>query len=368
MKVLTVVGTRPEVIRLSRVIPTLDASVDHVLVRTGQNANYSLSDVFFDELDIRRPDHEFDTDTNSLGSMLADIFQQTEQVLLEEKPDAFLVLGDTNSALSSLIAKRMQIPVYHMEAGNRSFDANVPEETNRRAIDHLADFNLAYTEHARRNLLAEGLPARRILVTGSPMSEVIQHYRPLIQKSDILTRLEVTKGDFVLVSAHRQENVDHPQRLKSLLMCIRAISTEWDIPIVVSTHPRTRQKLEATGDYLLDNATFHEPFGFLDYCHLQQQAFCVVSDSGTISEEAAIMGFPAITTRSSTERPEALDSGSILMTDLRPEDVVRCIRVAVGDGKPRSVPTEYTVTDTSIRVRNFILSTAHEHNFWAGLR
>ena len=368
MKVLTVVGTRPEIIRLSRVIPALDESVDHVLVHTGQNPNDSLNDVFFRELGIRKPDHEFGIDTRSLGSMLAEILGQTEQVLLKEKPDAFLVLGDTNSALSALMAKRMNIPVYHMEAGNRSFDANVPEETNRRVIDHLADFNLAYTEHARRNLLAEGLSARRMLVTGSPMGEVLHHYQQSIQQSDVLERLGLYERSFILVSAHRQENVDSPERLNSLLLCIRAITAEWGVPAVVSTHPRTRQQLERSGNYALDNVQFHEPFGFFDYCHLQTRAFCVVSDSGTISEEAAILGFPAITTRSSIERPEALDAGSILMTDLRPEDVVRCIRVAVEANTSMSLPQEYAVANTSVRVRNFILSTAHEHKFWASIR
>lgn len=368
MKVVTIVGTRPEVIRLSRVIPVLDESLQHVLVHTGQNADTRLNKIFFDELGLRSPNYQFNVDTTSLGSMLAGIMKSTEEVLEFEKPDAFLVLGDTNSGLSALIAKRRNIPVYHMEAGNRCFDQNVPEETNRRVIDHLADFNLVYTEHARRNLIQEGLPARRILKTGSPIREVLDFYSNQINQSNVLERLGLKENEFLLFSAHRQENVDDPKRLDELLSCLQAVRREWDLPVLVSTHPRTRHQLERRGKYAIAGVSFHEPFGFFDYCNLQMSAFCVVSDSGTISEEASILRFPAVTLRSSIERPEALDAGAVITTDLRSEDLVIGIRAARSSFALASTPDDYMPKNTSLRVRNFILSTAHEHKAWAGLR
>jgi UDP-N-acetylglucosamine 2-epimerase (non-hydrolysing) len=267
------------------------------------------------------------------------------------------------------MAKRMHIPVYHMEAGNRCFDENVPEETNRRLVDHVADFNLVYTEHARRNLLAEGLHPRRLLLTGSPMREVLDYYRDKIEASDIVSRLNLTPKGYFLVSAHREENVDSPDRLLALLDCLRAVRDRWGLPVLVSTHPRTRLRIEALGGDI-DSAgiQFSEPFGFLDYNHLQMKAFCVLSDSGTISEESSILRFPAVTLRSSIERPEALDSGSIIMTDLRPESVVAGIEAACADHLLTTSPEAYRVEDCSVRVRNFILSTAFEHTNWSGLR
>lgn len=368
MKVVTVVGTRPEVIRLSRVIARLDESVDHVLVHTGQNSDHGLNGVFFEEMGLRSPDISFGVDTNSLGSILGDIMRMTENLLRQEQPDAFLVLGDTNSGLSALIAKRMNIPVYHMEAGNRCFDENVPEETNRRVIDHLADFNLVYTEHARRNLLAEGLPARRIMLTGSPMREVLNFYTDEIAASDVMARLGIMTNEFFLVSAHRQENVDDPERLDALLMCLQSVAQKWGLPVLVSTHPRTKQKLDTRGIHEIPGVQFHEPFGFFDYCHLQTKALCVASDSGTISEEASILGFPAVTLRSSIERPEALDAGLIITTDLRPEILIGGIQASIRDRHLASIPFEYEPANTSVRVRNFILSTAREHRAWSGLR
>jgi UDP-N-acetyl-L-fucosamine synthase len=369
MKVMTVVGTRPEVIRLSRVMARLDASFTHVLVHTGQNWDHKLNGIFFEEMGLRPPDHVLGVDTSSLGAVLGDILRKTEAVLKLEKPDAFLVLGDTNSAISSVIAKRMRVPVYHMEAGNRCFDENVPEETNRRLVDHVADFNLVYTEHARRNLLAEGLHPRRVMLTGSPMREVLEHYRAQIGASNVLSRLGLEKGGYFLVSAHREENVDPPDRLMALLDCLVAVRDHWSQPILVSTHPRTRQRLESlksAGD--LTGITFSEPFGFHDYNNLQMNAHCVLSDSGTISEESSILRFPAITLRSSIERPEALDSGSIVMTDLQADRVIAGIEAAGADHLATSSPGEYDVTDCSIRVRNFILSTALANRFWSGLR
>ncbi|MGK5110423.1 non-hydrolyzing UDP-N-acetylglucosamine 2-epimerase [Geodermatophilus sp. CPCC 205506] len=369
MKVVTVVGTRPEIIRLSRVIARLDEAFEHVLVHTGQNWDHQLNGVFFDELGLRPPDHVLDVDTSSLGSVLGDTLRGTESVLRKEMPDAFLVLGDTNSAISAVMAKRMRIPTFHMEAGNRCFDENVPEETNRRLVDHVADFNLVYSEHARRNLLAEGIEPRRIMHTGSPMREVLDHYRPAIDASDVLERLELEHAGYFLVSAHREENVDPPERLRALLECLVTVRDTFDLPLVVSTHPRTRRRLgQLDGVAALSGIRFHEPFGFHDYNHLQLHARCVLSDSGTISEESSILGFPAVTLRSSIERPEALDTGSIITVDLDTATLVAGIRAAVADSGTTVAPRDYEVTDCSIRVRNFILSTTRQHAAWAGLR
>ena len=368
--IVTVVGTRPEIIRLSRVIPHLDEATTQVLVHTGQNQDRQLNEVFFEELGIRRPDRYLNVDTSSLGSVLGEILAKMEIVLREVRPDGLLVLGDTNSAIAALIAKRMQIPVYHMEAGNRSFDENVPEETNRRMVDHISDFNLPYTENARRNLLAEGLSPRRISVTGSPMREVLEFYAGAIDGSDVLDRLSVATGQFFVVSAHRQENVDSPDRLLELLGSLRAVYERWGHPVLVSTHPRTRKQLEALPGFAeIDGIVFHEPFGFLDYCKLQVNATCVLSDSGTISEESTILGFPAITIRDSMERPEALDSGAIVMTGLRADEVVLGIEEALRSyPSPRTIPAGYEIADTSRRVVRFILSTLSRHHAWAGIR
>jgi UDP-N-acetylglucosamine 2-epimerase (non-hydrolysing) len=366
---MTVVGTRPEVIRLSRVMQRLDESFDHVLVHTGQNWDYKLNGIFFDEMGLRPPDHVLAVETSSLGAVLGDTLRKTEEVIRLERPDAFLVLGDTNSAVSAVMAKRMRVPVYHMEAGNRCFDENVPEEVNRRLVDHVADFNLVYTEHARRNLLSEGISPRRIVLTGSPMREVLNYYLPQIEASDILARSGLEKQRYFLVSAHREENVDSPSRMRALLDCLVAVRDRWALPIVVSTHPRTRLRLEALVPRAdLSGINFSEPFGFHDYNQLQLGALCVLSDSGTISEESSILRFAAITLRSSIERPEALDAGSIIMTDLRPESVTAGIDAAVADHLSTDIPQEYRVDDCSVRVRNFILSTAFEHAVWAGLR
>jgi UDP-N-acetylglucosamine 2-epimerase (non-hydrolysing) len=293
---------------------------------------------------------------------------KTEEVLLSERPDAVLVLGDTNSCLAAVMAKRMRIPVYHMEAGNRCFDENVPEETNRRLVDHVADFNLVYTEHARRNLLAEGLHPRRILKTGSPMKEVLAAHADAIRGSDALERLQLTPQGYLLVSAHREENVDDPARLHLLLDCIEAAVRETGRPALVSTHPRTRKRLDALGRDVSD-VTFHEPLGFLDYNWLQKNAYCVLSDSGTISEESSLLDFPAVTLRDSIERPEALDSASILMTGLDATSVVEAVRFAVSDGDRASrVPDDYRIPDCSRRAVGFILSTHARYESWLGIR
>ncbi|MEO5663054.1 MAG: UDP-N-acetyl glucosamine 2-epimerase, partial [Nocardioides sp.] len=285
-----------------------------------------------------------------------------------EKPDALLVLGDTNSCIAAVMAKRMRVPTYHMEAGNRCFDANVPEETNRRLVDHVADFNLCYTEHARRNLLAEGLQPRRILKTGSPMKEVLEAYRDQIEASDVLDRLELTEGSFILVSAHREENVDNADRLGQLLDCLEAVHTTFDMPVLVSTHPRTRKRLDALGR-ATEGLIFHDPLGFMDYNRLQMTAFCVLSDSGTISEESSLLGFAAVTLRDSIERPEALDTGVILMTGLDPTNVVEGVRAATSATRGDwLIPDDYAIGNCSERAVNFILSTYRRHHAWDGIR
>jgi UDP-N-acetylglucosamine 2-epimerase (non-hydrolysing) len=369
--IVTIVGTRPEIIRLSRLIPLLDETVNHIFVHTGQNTDPKLTEVFFSELKIRKPDYFLDVNTKSLGSVLGDTLIKVEEVLIKHKPNGVTILGDTNSSIAALLAKRMQIPVYHMEAGNRSFDENVPEETNRRMIDHVADFNLPYTEHARRNLLNEGLHPRQIMLTGSPMREIFDHYKHEIEASSILDSLKLKKNEYFLVSAHRQENVDSEIRLGNLLESLEGISQKWGLPILVSTHPRTRKQLQSLpGLKEIPNVQFHEPFGFFDYNKLQINAKCVISDSGSISEESSILRFPAITIRDSMERPEALDTGSIIMTGLRKDEVLAGIEAATSLSKDNenSLPLGYEVSDFSLRVTRFILSTVWRHHEWAGLR
>ena len=374
LKVMTIVGTRPELIRLSQVIARLDETVNHVLVHTGQNYDYMLNEIFFHDLGLREPDHLLNVDTSSLGHTLGDTLIKTEAVLRAESPDALLVLGDTNSCIAALMAKRMKIPVYHMEAGNRCFDENVPEETNRRMIDHIADFNLVYTEHARRNLLAEGIHARRILLTGSPMREVLDANREKINNSSILSSLSLEERGYFIVSAHREENVDSLERIRELLLCLEAVRDRWPYPIIVSTHPRTRARLKAVpGLAIAGGITFHQPFGFHDFNRLQLGAACVLSDSGTIGEESAILGIPAITLRDSIERPEALDAGTLIMTGLDSRDVTAAIGLAMqsrdADGPShRHAPESYLIDNTSERVVKFILSTARRHHSWAGIR
>ncbi|MCB0915736.1 MAG: UDP-N-acetylglucosamine 2-epimerase (non-hydrolyzing) [Actinobacteria bacterium] len=371
MKVLTVVGTRPEIIRLAAVMRRLDSTpgIEHVLVHTGQNWDHRLNGIFFEEMSLRMPDYVLDVDVSSLGATLGDILRKTETVLAQEQPDAFLVLGDTNSALSLIMAKRTKIPTYHMEAGNRCFDANVPEETNRRLVDHTADFNLAYTEHARRNLLGEGLHPRRVLVTGSPMREVLDLYRDQIEASDALDQMGVGAGEYFLVSAHREENVDNPERLALFVDSLNAVADRWGKPVLVSTHPRTRKRLEAGDGFSVDPLVrFHPPFGFLDYNKLQLESACVLSDSGTIAEESTMLGFPAVALRGAIERPEALDTGAITMVDVTPETVLAGVEFAMARGRAPEAPADYCVTNTSERVVNFILSTAPQHKQWSGLR
>lgn len=376
MKVMTIVGTRPEIIRLARVMTRLDNTpgIEHVIVHTGQNYDYELNGVFFDDLGVRKPDHFLAVDTSSLGAVLGGTLMKSEEVMRAEQPDAVLVLGDTNSCIAAVMAKRLRIPTYHMEAGNRCFDENVPEETNRRLVDHVADFNLVYTEHARRNLLAEGLHPRRIIKTGSPIREVVEAYTEQIKASDILAQRGLEEGKYFLVSAHREENVDNLERLRALLDGLIAVHDAFDMPVFVSTHPRTRKRLEALPGWTEpEGITFSGPLGFHDYNKLQLSAACVLSDSGTIAEESSLMGFPAVTLRDSIERPEALDTGAIIMTGLHADDMVTAVRVALESGYERNgvsdiTPEDYLIDNCSQRAVNFILSTAHRHHHWSGIR
>ncbi|KGB54086.1 UDP-N-acetylglucosamine 2-epimerase [Sphingopyxis sp. LC81] len=376
LKVMTVLGTRPEIIRLSRVMAMLDTYTDHRIVHTGQNWDYELNEIFFSDLEVRKPDHFLGIDTSSLGAVLGGILIGTEKVLKEDRPDALLVLGDTNSAISAIMARRMKIPVYHMEAGNRCFDRNVPEETNRRMVDHISDFNLVYTEHARRHLLSEGMQHRRIYLTGSPMREVLDHYRPRIEKSDILSQLGLQPGRYFIVSMHREENVDSRERLTALTGTLNRLAEQHDMPVIVSTHPRTRNRLDALAGITLDaRVQYMKPFGFHDYNHLQMKAFCAISDSGTIAEESSVLDFPAITPRDAIERPEAMDTGNIIITGMDEDAIVNGVEAAtaihaarLAAGTPAIIPDDYQVSNTAERVVKLILGTARLSNGWDGIR
>jgi UDP-N-acetyl-L-fucosamine synthase len=376
LKVMTILGTRPEIIRLSRVMAKLDRFTTHCIVHTGQNYDYELNEVFFKDLAVRKPDYFLGTGGGSLGETLGKILAESEKVIVKEKPDAVLVLGDTNSAIAVIIARRMKVPVYHMEAGNRSFDRNVPEETNRKIVDHISDFNLVYTEHARRHLLSEGIQHRRIYLTGSPMREVLDHYHKGISRSNILAKLKLKVKKYFVVSLHREENVDSSVRLTALLETLNALAKKYKMPVVVSTHPRTRKRLDALGIKSINPLVmFSTPFGFHDYNKLQMQAFCTVSDSGTIAEESSILNFPAITPRDAIERPEGLDVGCIMVTGLDQDTILNSVEFVtqttadnakVGRAKP--MPVDYCITNTSERVVSLILGMAKLSNSWDGIR
>jgi UDP-N-acetylglucosamine 2-epimerase len=353
-KVMTIVGTRPEIIRLAAVVRKLEQHVDHVLVHTGQNYDYELNEVFFEDLELRRPDHFLGCGGGSLGETLGRILSGIEPILDAEMPDAVLILGDTNSSISAIMAKRKKVPVFHMEAGNRCFDQNVPEEINRRIVDHIADVNMAYSENARRYLLEERIARDRIFVTGSPMREVIEAQQDKIDASTALADLRLKPSDYFLVSAHREENIDNPKHLAILVATLNALAERYRSPVIVSTHPRTRKRLEAANYITHELVRFCKPFGFSDYVALQRGARCVISDSGTISEESAILGFPAVTIREAIERPEAIDEGSIIITGLDREHILSCIEVAMA-GTHDVCPSAYWVRNTSDRVLRIIL-------------
>ena len=364
---VTIVGTRPEIIRLSRLIPKLDNYTDHILVHTGQNYDRQLNEVFFEDLELRQPDYFLNVDTTSVGTVMGDTLRKSEEVFLEEKPDAVMILGDTNSAIAAVVAERMSIPVYHMEAGNRSFDRNVPEELNRKMVDHVATFNLPYNDFSMRNLLAEGVHPRFIHKTGSPIREVYEYFKEKILESKVVERLNLARGEYFLVSLHRQENVDDPQRLLASLEVLEAIRDQFRLPIIVSTHPRTRLRLESLAKTELLGIQFHEPFGYLDYNKLQLDAKCVISDSGTISEEAAIMNFRAVTLRDSMERPEALQTGTITMIGLGSQTTSLALKHALERSAIDAYPEGYEVADFSHKVLSFLLSSAPLAQKWKGM-
>ena len=359
LKVMTVVGTRPEIIRLSRVLAKLDQYTDHVLVHTGQNYDYELNEIFFDELKLRRPDHFLEAVGGSVAETIGNILSRVDPVLESENPDALLVLGDTNSCLAVIAAKRRKIPIFHMEAGNRCFDQRVPEESNRKVVDHLADINLPYSDIAREYLLREGLPPDRIIKTGSPMHEVIHHYLPLIDASDVLARLGLAPEQYFVVSCHREENVDSDQHLDQLVQTLNGLAEQYALRIIMSTHPRTRNRLESSGAQLNPLVELMKPLGLPDYIHLQRHARAVLSDSGTITEEANILNFPALNIREAHERPEGMEEGAVMMTGLSPTRISQALEILAD--QPRShrlirPVKDYAVENVSDKVLRIILS------------
>lgn len=361
LKVMTIVGTRPELIKMSRVIAELDKQVNHVLVHSGQNYDYELNQVFFDELEIRKPDHFLGIAGDNAAQAIAQVIAKSDEVMEKEQPDAVLFYGDTNTCLAVISAKRRQIPVFHMEAGNRCFDQRVPEELNRKVLDHLSDINLVLTEHARRYLIAEGIRPETIIKTGSHMDEVLTYYMPKISESDIVRKMELEAGKYFVVSAHREENVDTEDNLVQLLDSFKALAKEYGYPVIVSIHPRTRKRLDALGYSDNDSLIrFLKPFGFTDYIQLQISAFCVVSDSGTITEEASLLNFPAITIRDAHERPEGMDQGTLVMSGLKKERVLEAVKVVTSQHatKERTLPviSDYKGGAVSKKIVRLVLS------------
>ena len=361
LKVMTLVGTRPELIKMSRVIAELDRQVNHVLVHSGQNYDYELNQVFFDDLEIRKPDHFLGAAGETAAQTIAEVIAKADAVFELEKPDALLLYGDTNTCLAVIAAKRRKIPVFHMEAGNRCFDQRVPEELNRKVLDHLSDINMVLTEHARRYLIAEGIRPETIIKTGSHMHEVLDYYGPKIEASDVLARESLETGKFFIVSAHREENVDTPDNLRDLLATLRALADEYGYPLIVSTHPRTRKRLEALGESLEHPLIrFSKPFGLLDYIKLQMNAFCVLSDSGTITEEASLLNLPAVTLRNAHERPEGMDQGTLIMSGLKKDSVFSAVKVITSQHQPgsRRIPLvpDYEGGPVSLQVVRVVLS------------
>lgn len=359
LKVMTILGTRPEIIRLSAVIKAFDKYFDHVLVHTGQNWDYTLNQIFFEDLGLREPDYYLDSVGNDLGETMGNIIAKSYDVIRKVRPDALLILGDTNSALSAISAKRLKVPIFHMEAGNRCWDWNVSEMINRKIVDHISDINLPYTEHSRRYLLSEGIDGKTVFVTGSPMREVLRDYMDKIQASDVLQRLDLRKAQYILLSAHREENIDLEDNFMSLMEAINQIAEKYQMPIIYSMHPRSKKFIEERG------FTFHplvqsmKPFGFIDYNRLQMNAYCVLSDSGTLSEESAILGFPGVLIRTSTERPEVLDKGTVVIGGIKGEDVVQATELAVYMHENREetvIADDYADTNVSVKVVKLVQS------------
>ena len=358
-KVLTLVGTRPELIKLSRVIPLLDKYTDHTFVHTGQNYSDQLNSIFFEQMKIRLPDVVLNVASDTAMKSIAQILEQTDSVLDRIKPDAVLVLGDTNSALAVIAAKRRKIPVFHLEAGNRAFDERTPEEINRRIVDHTSDINMTYSQHAKQNLVSEGLSVDRIFCVGSPMKEIFDHYGSQIDSSEILSSLNLSAKKYFLVSLHREENVDDPKKFDHLLNSIEAIANKFKLPVVFSTHPRTRERLNSTSRDKSSLIRFVDALGFFDYVKLQRSAFCVISDSGTLTEEASLLSFPAVTLRESHERPEGTDVGTLVMSGSDSQSLISAVEIAYGQYQSSTSPTpvaDYMVSDFSWRVLKIITS------------
>lgn len=361
MKVMTLVGTRPELIKMSRVIAEFDANVNHVLVHSGQNYDHELNQILFDDLDIRKPDHFLGAVGNTPSKAIADVISKADDVLELEKPDALLLYGDTNTCLAVIAAKRRKIPVFHMEAGNRCFDQRVPEELNRKVLDHLSDINLVLTEHARRYLLAEGIRAETIMKTGSHMEEVLDFYRPKIESSNVLSRMGLVEDKFFVASVHREENVDTPGTLRNLVRTLHELAERYGFPVLVSTHPRTRKRLDALGGaFNHPLISFMKPFGFIDYVRLQMSAFCVLSDSGTITEEASLLNLPAITLRSAHERPEGMDEGTLIMSSFTSERVLEAVDIVTSQHQRGqrifNIAPDYKAGPVSKQILRIVLS------------
>ena len=362
LKVCTIVGTRPEIIRLSEVIKCCDRYFDHLLVHTGQNYDYTLNGIFFEDLELRQPDHYLDAVGADLGETMGNIIAKSYALLEKERPDAVLVLGDTNSALSAISAERLKIPIFHMEAGNRCWDWNVSEMINRKIVDHISDINMPYTEHSRRYLLSEGIDGKTVFVTGSPMKEVLLAHADKIEKSDVLERLGLEKGKYILLSAHREENIDIEENFMALMNSVNAVAKKYRMPVIYSTHPRSAKFIEKR-DFKFDPLVSNmKPFGFLDYNKLQKNAYCVMSDSGTLSEESAMLNFPAVLIRTSTERPEVLDKGTIIVGGIKSEDICQAIDLATAmyeNGEKVVEAEDYADENVSVKVVKLIQSYTH---------
>lgn len=361
LKVMTIVGTRPEIIKLSRVMAELEQNFEHILVHTGQNYDYELNEIFFKQLGVKKPDYFLDAVGDTVAETIGNVIAKSDKIMDKVAPDAVLLYGDTNSCLSIISAKRRKIPVFHMEAGNRCFDQRVPEDINRKIVDHLSDINMPLTEHARRYLIAEGLKPETIIKTGSAMQEVLNYYHPLIEKSNVLGDLKLEDGQFFVVSAHREENIDSEENFNNLLKSLNKLAKEFKKPIIVSTHPRTRKKLESTEHVKADPLIqFLKPLGFFEYIKLQLSAKCVVSDSGTITEESSILGFPAVMIRQAHERPEGMDVGTVIMSGLNPKRVIDSVNMAIShyenNKKPFQIVPDYDVDNVSKKVSRIILS------------
>jgi UDP-N-acetylglucosamine 2-epimerase len=359
LKVMTIVGTRPEIIRLSETIKKFDKYFNHILVHTGQNWDYTLNEVFFNDLELRAPDFYLESVGENLGQTMGNIIAKSFELLLQEKPDALLILGDTNSALSAISAKRLKVPIFHMEAGNRCFDQNLPEEINRKIVDHISDVNLPYTEHARRYLLSEGFRKEHIFVTGSPLPEVIFKYINKIEESDILEKLNLQDNKYFLVSAHREENIDNEKNFYSLMNAINNIAEKYQLHVIYSMHPRSRKFIEQRGFKFHPLVQQLKPFGFFDYNKLQKNSYCVLSDSGTLSEESAILGFPAVSIRTSTERPEVLDKGSIIIGGISEDDILQAVELCRSMHEASEtvlLAQDYIDTNVSVKLTKIIQS------------